>query len=329
MEGSVLGSKILPAILIVVPATVLLSAQACLSEPAAEECISRPTAITPRGAHWYYRVNRAKQHCWYLGKADGHTNASAVTSATPTSAAAPQKENAAETPAAEAPEATSPPAAPAATAFAPAALAQAQPASEPAFPEQGPRVGFATRWPENLPNAEDLDQQEPAAISDSYAERHEATGTTAQMPSKWPGGVDAARARDGSASETALRYFTVAGTLAIPLLLVAGWGAKFARRPRRSLIRDRWRTMAGRLRPRRHVDFAEMAGIKPADETRRDDLDRRMPTPTDPAYDLKTSLAELMRDLRRAGAFEPVQPAARPAYQTNTDEYCSVLEAAE
>lgn len=323
-----LGSKILPAILIVVPATVLLTAQPCWSEPAAEECISRPTAITPRGAHWYYRINRAKQHCWYLGKADGRANASAVTSATPTSASAPQNGNAAEAPAAEAPEATFRPVAPAATAFAPAQAAPTQAASEPALPEQGPRMGFATRWPENLPNAEDLDQQEPAAISDSYAERQEATDTAAQMPSKWPG-ADGDRARAASAGETALRYFTVAGTLAIPLLLVAGWGAKFARRPRRSLIRDRWRTMAGRLRPRRHVDFAEMAGIKPAAETRRDDLDRRMPTPTDPAYDLKTSLAELMRDLRRAGAFEPVQPAARPAYQTNTDEYCSVLEAAE
>ena len=323
-----LGSKILPAILIVVPVTVLLTAQACLSEPAAEECVSRPTAITPRGAHWYYRINRAKQHCWYLGKADGRANASAVTSATPTSASAPQNGNAAEAPAAEAPEATSPPVAPAATAFAPAQAAPTQAASEPALPEQGPRIGFATRWPENLPNAEDLDQQEPAAISDSYAERHEATNAAAQMPSKWPG-VDGDRARAASAGETALRYFTVAGTLAIPLLLVAGWGAKFARRPRRSLIRDRWRTLAERLRPRRHVDFAEMAGIKPADETRRDDLDGRMPMPTDPAYDLKTSLAELMRDLRRAGAFEPVQPAARPAYQTNTEEYCSALEAAE
>ena len=322
-----LGSKILPAMLIVVPATVLLSAQACLSEPAAEECMTRPTAITQRGAHWYYRINRAKQHCWYLGKAEGRANASAVTSATSASASAPQNGNAA-----EATGATWPPAAPAATALTPAAPAQAVPAqaaSEPAFPEQGPGMGFATRWPENLPNAEDLDQQEPAAISDSYAERHEATGTTAQMPSKWPGGVDAARAREGSASETALRYFTVAGTLAIPLLLVAGWGAKFARRPRRSLIRDRWRTMAGRLRPRRHIDFAAMAGIKPAVETTRGDAGRRMPTPTDPAYDLKTSLAELMRDLRRAGAFDPVQPAARPAYQTNTDEYCSVLQAAE
>jgi hypothetical protein len=331
MEGSVLGSKILPAILIVVPVTVLLTAQACLSEPAAEECISRPTAVTPRGAHWYYRINRAKQHCWYLGKADGRANASAVTSATPTSASAPQHGNAAEAPAADAPEATSPPVAPAATAFAPAAPAQAAPTqavSEPALSEQGPRIGFATRWPENLPNAEDLDQQEPAAISDSYAERHEATNPAAQMPSKWPG-VEADRARAASAGEMALRYFTVAGTLAIPLLLAAGWGAKFARRPRRSPIRDWWRTMAERLRPRRHVDFAEMSGIKPAAETRRDDLDRRMPMPTDPAYDLKTSLAELMRDLRRAGAFEPVQPAARPAYQTNAEEYCSALEAAE
>jgi hypothetical protein len=76
-----------------------------------------------------------------------------------------------------------------------------------------------------------------------------------------------------------------------------------------------------------------------------------VPTPTDPAYDLKTSLAELMRDLRRAGAFdpppfassyggfesaeahcakaEPVQPAERPAYRTNEDEYYSALQAAE
>jgi hypothetical protein len=322
----VLGSKILPAMLIMVPATVLLTTQASLSEPAAEECITHPTAITPRGAHWYYRINRAKQHCWYLGKADGRANASAVASATSISDSTPQNGNAAETP-----EATSPPAAPAATALMPVAPVQAAPAqaaSEPALPERGPPIGFATRWPENLPNAEDLDQQEPAAMSNSYAERREATAATAQMPSKWPG-IDADRGRAASAGETALRYFTIAGMLAIPLLLVAGWGAKFARGPHRLPVRDQWRTTFGRLRPRRQVDFAEMAGIKPAVETRRGDAGRRIPTPTDPAYDLKTSLAELMRDLRRAGAFEPVEPAARPAHQTNAEEYYPALEAAE
>jgi hypothetical protein len=304
-----LGSKILPAILIVVPATVLLTAQASLSEPAAEECITRPTAITPRGAHWYYRLNRAKQHCWYLGKADGRANASAVTSATSTSTA-PQREIAAEAP------------------DAPAQAAPAPVASEPAPPEQELRTGFATRWPENLPNAEDLDQQEPAAMSNSYADGRGVTDATAQMPSKWPG-FDADRARPASAGETALRYFSIAGMLAIPLLLVAGWAAKFSRRPRRSPIRELWRTIASWLRPRRQVDFAEMAGIKPDVATTRGGFTPRTPTPTDPAHDLKTSLAELMRDLRRAGAFEPVRPAVRPAYQTNAEEYFPALEAAE
>ena len=78
------GSKILPAILIIVPATVLVSVQASLSEPAAEECKTSPGTNAPRGAHWYYRVNRAKQHCWYLGVVDGHAHAQAVTPATST-----------------------------------------------------------------------------------------------------------------------------------------------------------------------------------------------------------------------------------------------------
>ena len=175
-----------------------------------------------------------------------------------------------------------------------------QAASEPALPEPGPRIGFATRCAGKSSERRRFGSARAGGDNDSYAERHETTNAAAQMPSKWPG-VDGDRARAASAGETALRYFTVAGMLAIPLLLVAGWGARFARRPRRSLIRDRWRTLAERLRPRRHVDFTEMAGIKPADETRRDDIDRRMPMPTDPAADLKTGLAELMRDLRRAG----------------------------
>ena len=288
-----LGSKILPAILIVVPATVLLTAQACLSEPAAEECISRPTAITPRGAHWYYRINRAKQHCWYLGKADGRANASAVTSATPTSASAPQDGNAAEAPAAEAPEATSPPVAPAATAFAPAQAAPTQAASEPALPEQGPRMGFATRWPENLPNAEDLDQQEPAAISDSYAERHEATNTAAQMPSKWPGVrwrsyACGFRRRNGAAilhRRRHARYSVAAGRRmgrevrppAAPVAHprpVADDGRTASPAPARRFRGDGRDQTGSRNKARRfrspHAD-ADRSGLRPQDQSRRAD----------------------------------------------------------
>ncbi len=184
------GSKILPTILIIVPATVLLSAQASLSEPAAEECKAGPGTNTPRGAHWYYRINRAKQHCWYLGVADGHANAAAVTPAASTAASTPQKGNAA----GATRTAAAAPAAPAAPAL------DAGCANTDDCPPQPPlrqrclscraAPGFVTRWPENLPSAEDLDQQEPAATTNSYAEGREATEQagqqTGQMAPKWP-----------------------------------------------------------------------------------------------------------------------------------------------
>jgi hypothetical protein len=310
MEGSVFGSKILPAILIMVPATVLVSVQASLSEPAAEECKTSPGTNAPRGAHWYYRVNRAKQHCWYLGVVDGHAHAQAVTPAASNAAPTPQKSNAAESASAAAA-----PAAPVATAPAPAVAAQsvtAPASSAPALPQPLRGAGFVTRWPENLPNAEDLEQQEPAAISSSYAEGRGATGQAPQMPSTLllPG-TDHTPA--GSAGEVALRYFSIAGALAIPLLLAAGWAAKFARQRRRPVVRDQWRTVATRLSPRRHLLGDELIGIAPLVVDRHGDTDGHAPTPTDPAYDLKTSLAELMRDLRRAGAFEPVQAAEQSA----------------
>jgi hypothetical protein len=343
MEGSVFGSKILPAILILVPATVLVSVQASLSKPATEECKARPGTNTPRAAHWYYHVNRAKQHCWYLG-VDSHTHAQAVTPAASTPAAASQNNNAT-----EAAGPASAPAAPAATALAPMVAAQNMPAPAAAAPAlPGPPRGaqFVTRWPENLPNAEDLEQQEPA-ISGSYAERREATGQAPQMPSTLPL-PEPDRAPAGSAGEAALRYFSIVGVLAIALLLAAGWAAKFARRP---IVRDQRRTIAMPLSPRRHLLGDELIGVAPLVVDRHGDADGHAPTPTDPAYDLKTSLAELMRDLRRAGAFEPVREAAeqptdepaeqpvdelaeQPALETSGEEtsdqdYYPVLEAAE
>ena len=177
------GSKILPAILIIVPATVLVSTQASLSEPAAEECKASPGANTPRGAHWYYRINRAKQHCWYLGVLEGHVRGAAVTPEVSTHAATPQKSNAAEaTPAAVT---AAEPAAPPATALVPVASVQMMPApaaAAPVLPE--PRSAqFATRWPENLPSAEDLDQRgPPAPISNSsYADGRDANDQTGQQ----------------------------------------------------------------------------------------------------------------------------------------------------
>jgi hypothetical protein len=202
----------------------------------------------------------------------------------------------------------------------PAQMTPAATVAEPVASEEEQHAGFVTRWPDNLPNAEDMDQQEPARRN-SYAETPQATEATAQMPSPWPVAV----AAQTSAGETALRYFSVAGIVAIPLLLVAGWAAKFSRRPWHLSVRERWRAIAGRLRRRRFVDIAPMGRAASAAAAKHSKPERWTRTPTDPARDLKASLAELMRDLRRAGAFEPEDPA----HQTKASAYYAALEAAE
>jgi hypothetical protein len=321
------GSKILPAILIMVLATVLLSPQASSSEPAAAVCKANPGANTPRGAHWYFRINHARQHCWYLGQAGAHVNASADAAEPAPVSTPPRRGGGADalstTPPAASAMASSAvsPISPAPTAFAPMASAPDAVAAAP--PDAGQQAGFVTRWPDDLPNADDADQQEPAMRS-SYADAPEATAAAAQMPSSWP----LAAAAEGSAGQTAFRYFSVAGMVAIALLLVAGWAAKFARRRQGFSVRAQGRAIVERLRLR-PVDVVPMAAARSAPAIRRRAPERGTRTPTDPAHDLKASLAELMRDLRRAGAFELEGQAEHPRHQTKTDAYYAALEAAE
>jgi hypothetical protein len=38
------------------------------AQASADECLSKPNAASPRGSHWYYRVDRqTRRRCWYLG----------------------------------------------------------------------------------------------------------------------------------------------------------------------------------------------------------------------------------------------------------------------
>jgi hypothetical protein len=351
------GTKILWAFLIMVPATVLLTTEATLSEPAAEQCKASPGGSAPKGMHWYYRNNRAtNKHCWYLGPAGVHVKSHTATAAVADPSAAqkadPADADGAAPTQAVAADSVEPAAAPADTVQAQVQTASAQtalplprPADQAAPANQaadGP--GFGARWPENLPKAEDAEQSEPAPVSDSYAERHDASAA-AQMPSKWPG-AEAGRAARSWAGETALRYFSILGILVIPLLLAAGWVAKYSREPHRSNLHDRLWTlhdrvlaMADRLgqRLRRRGDTFDEASfvasappLSPAVSRRNVGSDWRERTPTDPAQDLKTSLAELMRDLRRAAeADEPARYAERTYDRADDRAFSPSLQPAE
>jgi hypothetical protein len=97
----------------------------------------------------------------------------------------------------------------------------------------------------------------------------------------------------------------VIGMIAIPLLLLAGWLAKFARRPDRNEAAERVPPVAEMPRQRRRVVVAAEDDFDAPIQSRpllagRVASERKARALTDPAQDLKASLSELMRDLRRA-----------------------------
>jgi hypothetical protein len=59
--------KILPGILLILPATMLLTAQSSFGGSTNGECRASPGEPAPAGLHWYYRTDRTNnRHCWFL-----------------------------------------------------------------------------------------------------------------------------------------------------------------------------------------------------------------------------------------------------------------------
>lgn len=309
--------KILPAILAALGAAIVLTAQASLGEAAAEACKTRPDSSAPRGSHWYYRIDRSDQrHCWFLGSADLRHHAGAAKFSLGRLIAARHK-----TDAAGAAEAASSPRTSAATALAEIPAEQVASAEAISLGEHAMPINFAARWPDGLPHSQDLNTPELATMRDSYADAQEEAGTTAQMPSPWPV-IEAARAGQGSADGNTFLYGSLVGGLVMALLLLAGQIPKYARREERLHLRHHLRLLARRLSPRPPAVFAKTAFRKLAQERREGEFSWRPPTPTDPAQDLKASLAELMRDLRRAAAAsDPVRPLSRVARLSHQSAY--------
>ena len=189
------------------------------------------------------------------------------------------------------------------------------------------QAGFGARWPDNLANAQDLSARDleetaPPPPSNSYAETHAEADAT-QMPLRWPI-VETSRAELVSDVEAVLRSFSIVGGFLTVALLLAGWAARFVRGPDGWHFAARWRVIAAPIGlPGRQVHFA---GI--VEGTHDETGDAGMPT--DPAHDLKTSLAELMRDLHRAEAASgSVRLSERRGSRLRDDPQHQALQAAE
>ncbi len=88
-------TRIAPALLATLTAIVVLTAPAARAEPAGpaaaeETCLAKPNGPSPRGQHWYYRLDRAhnNRQCWYLRAYNA--NAGEADTTKPTALAAPK-----------------------------------------------------------------------------------------------------------------------------------------------------------------------------------------------------------------------------------------------
>jgi hypothetical protein len=190
-----LGTKILPAILVAVSTIIWLAAEPSFGETAGDMCRTSPGTTAPQGLHWYYHIDRAtKQHCWYLSSEGMHVHSlGSVASPAPS-----QHENTGEQ-VGTAPSDTVQTKAeqPAATQTAGAEASS----PEPVVSEQA-ALDFAARWPA-LPKSLDLDTRDPgpsgngsASESNGSVNERQATNAEAQMS------LSSFRVRDQRASSS-------------------------------------------------------------------------------------------------------------------------------
>jgi len=305
-----LGPKILSGILIVLPATMLLTVQSGFGGSTSGECRPSPGASARAGLHWYYRVDRTNnRHCWYLSSDGMQTRAHGdVVSRKP------RRENVAR----QARETT--PTQSSTIQIAPPQLETAPPAGDetpflaPSLPENAAIDSAAPA--RDLPKSVDLDARELAMGSNPYAAEHIVREAEEQMPA--PGhtvsGVDGG-VRQNSAGEADLWFKLLAGVLGVALLVLLRDALKIARILHR-------RTQGRRVR----ASF-ETGDSRSASGVGHHTADWPPPTSTDPADGPETGLDELTRILRRVdtqlGSPKSFGPAGAEILDSLTDRRIS------
>jgi hypothetical protein len=296
-------SRILLAVLVVLPATALMSLKTSVTESIAEECRTKPGASAPQGARWRYRVSRPEhRHCWFLN----YEGARVHSLARKTASDAGSESRAAESvPDVESDSSTETAAAiplrPASVKTIPVRAAAAQASAETA--PGGPSVGedeaaahFSARWPDSS-KLWDVDVREFAAAPNSYAETYSAANTDEPGSLVWPGTEQTRPALDLFGGVLRRTIVQIGALIAI-LLAIAGAFFKLVPRVRQNHSLDAEETV-DELPAQRTAD-KQAADRNSSGEAQQDRPASRPLTPTDPASDLKKSLAELMGDLRRA-----------------------------
>src|SRR6478672_6221251 len=280
-------SRILPAILVVLPATVLLSLNTGVTGSIADECRAKPGPSGPQGTHWRYRVSRPDQRrCWFLShervKVHSHirqvVSGSASASRTTESDPAAEGDSSAETAAAI-------PLRPVSirTVSLRAAAAEAPAETVPAGPSVGEdetAAHFSARWPSSS-KFWDFDVREFAVSPSSYAESYSVADADEQTPLVWPGTAATRTPAPLDVAGVVWRTFFQIGALLVVLLAIFGGAFKLAPWLRQSHSLDS-RPTADELPAQRKVE-KELVDRNSGAGARHDRHVLRPLTPTDPA----------------------------------------------
>jgi hypothetical protein len=203
------------------PSFAQTAAQAA-TQPAPEECLSKPGATAPQGSHWYYRINRTnRRHCWYLGSEGARARARDV--ATRASSPKPIRHRST----AQAGEATGaaaqirPDEAPSGQVTVAQVATVPVTSADTTASENDPGAEFASRWPD-LPSSIDLNARRSASMSSStYVEEHATPGAHDDMPLVWPVLTPAEPPATTSAMQSTATWIYILGLLSGSLALAA------------------------------------------------------------------------------------------------------------
>jgi hypothetical protein len=204
---------LVPAILVILLATLAFAASSSGAEPAGSDCLAKPNSRSGEGQHWYYRIDRAtKRRCWYLGAVGAKVRKAEFTkrrSALRSTAKRTARINSDDMIVGPQPE----------TDRFETDAERSEVAAEPAADERS--IDFSTRWPGYVKSAAVI--REPELSRNSYADERAAPHSPDDMPLIWPILNPAELAVAGQPVQSGLKLplflILVAGALALAAVI--------------------------------------------------------------------------------------------------------------
>jgi hypothetical protein len=171
------------AVPVILAASVVAISFSSTAGDAADECLSGPRGVAPKGSHWYYRVDRSSgRHCWYVGAEGQKVRSVSERTSQQTRKRVAQHSQQAET---EPPE-------PAVRSAAPVAVAETKTVASffsqywaSLFSGAEPPKTATAEEPKFAPAA-DASRPAPSPATSSYAQEPNQTDAQDEMPLVWP-----------------------------------------------------------------------------------------------------------------------------------------------